>query len=76
MNDNAIADQSNHSMNSKFIKDMPLDILLEIFSLLEPIDLLYLSRVSKDLHDLLTLNDSSFLWKSVRFLAFFVETVP
>ena len=55
---------------------MPLDILLEIFSLLEPIDLLYLSRVSKDLHDLLTLNDSNFLWKSVRLLAFFVETVP
>lgn len=54
--------------DSPFLKDVPLDILIEIFRLLEPIDLLYLSRVSKSLHDLLSSNDMIFLWKLVRLL--------
>ena len=80
-NDNTIAGHSNRSRikgkreNSKFMKDIPVDVLLEIFSHLQPEDLLHLSRVSKSLHDLLTSNDLIFLWKLVS-LAFFVETMP
>ena len=51
---------------SVFMKELPLDVVLEIFGLLEPIDLLHLSRVSKSLHDLLTSSDVTFLWKLVR----------
>jgi len=61
--------------NSKLLKDVPLDVLLEIFRLLEPVDLLHFSRVSKSLHDLLTSNDLSSLWKSVCSLAVFVEAM-
>jgi len=80
-NDNAIADQLNRSRikgkreNSKFMKDIPVDVLLEIFSYLGPEDLLHLSRVSKSLHDLLISDDLTFLWKLVC-LAFLVETTP
>ena len=52
------------------MKELPLDVILEIFGQLEPIDLLHLSRVSKSLHDLLTSSNVTFLWKLVRlFLA-------
>src|SRR5258705_7052272 len=50
---NAIAARPNRSKtrgkrgNINFSIDIPFDILLEIFKLLEPIDLLHLSRVSK-----------------------------
>ncbi len=70
-NDNTIADQSNRSRvkgkeeNLKFMKDIPFDVLLEIFSLLQPDDLLHLSRVSTSLRDLLTSKSLICLWKSV-----------
>ena len=66
LNDKAIA-ESNRSV-SKLMNDIQFDILLEIFSLLEPNDLLHFSRVSKGLHDLLTSNDLLFLWKLIRML--------
>lgn len=77
---NAIPDQSNRSRikgkeeNSKFMKDIPFDVLLEIFSLLHPGDLLHLSRVSTSLHDLLTSKSLICLWKSVCLLPFFFES--
>ena len=72
--DNAVAVKSSRAStkrkreDSKFLKEIPLDVLLEIFKLLEPIDLLHLSRVSSSLHDLLTSDDTTSLWKSVRLL--------
>jgi hypothetical protein len=54
---------------SKF-NDFPFDVLLEIFKLLEPVDLLNLSRVSNRLHGLLGSDNMVSLWKSVCFLHF------
>ncbi|KAL0574785.1 hypothetical protein V5O48_007177 [Marasmius crinis-equi] len=48
------------------IKDMPLDILYEIFCLLTPYDLLRLSRTSKDLRKILMSRPSLFVWKACR----------
>jgi hypothetical protein len=65
----AIAHRSNSdkikgkSANSQL--DIPIDVLLEIFRRLQPVDLLHLSRVSRNLHDLLTSEDVTFLWKFV-----------
>jgi hypothetical protein len=61
--------------DSKFPEDVPLDVLIEIFGLLEPVDLLHLSRVSKSLHDLLSSDDMIFLWNLVRLLPSVVETI-
>lgn len=49
---------------------IPLDVCLEIFKLLEPVDLLHISRVSKRLQEFLTSNNMVSLWKSVGFLGF------
>ena len=82
LSDNAVAYKSNRRGikskrgDSKISKDVPLDVLVEIFRLLEPVDLLHLSRVSKSLHDLLSSNDMIFLWKLVSLLSSFLETIP
>ncbi|KAJ7775181.1 hypothetical protein B0H16DRAFT_1408474 [Mycena metata] len=47
----------------RFITEMPLDILFEIFSELLPVDLLHLSRASKALRAILLRKSSIFLWK-------------
>ncbi|KAF8163575.1 hypothetical protein B0H34DRAFT_695953 [Crassisporium funariophilum] len=44
------------------INEMPMDILLEIFSQLQPVDLLHLSRANKDLRSILLSSGSAFLW--------------
>jgi hypothetical protein len=44
----------------RLMKDLPVDVALEIFGQLEPIDLLNLSRVSKGLRSLMTSNDVRF----------------
>ena len=49
----------------RFVTEMPVDILLEIFSNLEPIDLLHLSRASRSLRNLLTSNNTAYIWKLV-----------
>ncbi|KAH9832251.1 uncharacterized protein C8Q71DRAFT_778106 [Rhodofomes roseus] len=53
--------------------NMPMDILLEIFSHLLPIDLLNLARTSKPFRSLLLSRGSSSLWKASRRL---VEGLP
>ncbi|KAG2035333.1 hypothetical protein BDR03DRAFT_962790 [Suillus americanus] len=45
---------------------MPIDILLEIFGLLEPADLLYLSRTSKAFRKVLLSNSAVSVWKAAR----------
>ncbi|SJL13368.1 uncharacterized protein ARMOST_16810 [Armillaria ostoyae] len=48
------------------VAETPLDVLFEIFSNLEPLDLLRLSRTTKDLRALLLRRSSSFVWKRAR----------
>ncbi|PCH43558.1 hypothetical protein WOLCODRAFT_122186, partial [Wolfiporia cocos MD-104 SS10] len=48
------------------IPDMPLDILLEIFSCLEPKDLLNLARTSKSLRQLLMTRETISVWRAAR----------
>ncbi|KAK1232186.1 hypothetical protein PQX77_004698 [Marasmius sp. AFHP31] len=50
----------------RYIKEVPLDVLFEIFSYLEPLDLLRLSRTSKDLRRILISRSSSSVWKAAR----------
>ncbi|KAI0062068.1 hypothetical protein BV25DRAFT_1838588 [Artomyces pyxidatus] len=52
----------------KVIFSMPLDIILEIFSHLLPMDLLSLARTSKDLRNLLMSRKMASMWKSARLL--------
>jgi len=49
----------------KTMTEMPLDILFEIFSHLQPIDLLHLSWTTKDIRAIVVDNNASFLWKKV-----------
>ncbi|KAK0451975.1 uncharacterized protein EV420DRAFT_1559501 [Desarmillaria tabescens] len=48
------------------MSDIPLDILLEIFSHLDPRDLLHLCRTSKSLRAVLLDRSALFVWKSAR----------
>ncbi|KAL0577111.1 hypothetical protein V5O48_004864 [Marasmius crinis-equi] len=50
----------------RYIKEMPLDVLFEIFGYLEPFDLLRLSRTSKDLRRALISRSSKSVWKAAR----------
>jgi len=47
------------------MNEMPNDILLEIFSHVEPIDLFHVSRTTKALRDLITRSNSIFVWRRV-----------
>ncbi|KAJ7085781.1 hypothetical protein B0H15DRAFT_846352 [Mycena belliarum] len=47
----------------RFITEMPLDILFEIFSQLYPVDLLSLSRASKALRAIVLRKSVAFIWK-------------
>ncbi|KAJ7744940.1 hypothetical protein DFH07DRAFT_19050 [Mycena maculata] len=46
------------------LPDMPLDILFEIFSQLEPLDVLRLARTTKDLRSVLMSHSAISIWKS------------
>lgn len=46
------------------IMDMPLDVLLEIFEFLLPLDVLHLSRTSNDIRNVLMHRSAMFIWKS------------
>ncbi|KAF8907417.1 hypothetical protein CPB85DRAFT_1311757 [Mucidula mucida] len=48
------------------IADTPLDVLFEIFSYLDPIDLLRISRTTKDLRQLLMSKSSALIWERAR----------
>ncbi|KAF8177604.1 hypothetical protein BJ912DRAFT_1146553 [Pholiota molesta] len=56
------------------VKEMPLDILFEIFSRLNPIDLVNLTRTSKDLRAIFTSRSSISVWKAAR--ANIIPTMP
>ena len=58
--------QEERCSDSGFL-ELPFDVLLEIFSLLEPVDLLHLSSASRYLLRLLRSNDTLYIWTSVRF---------
>jgi len=60
--------QEERSSDSGFL-ELPFDILLEIFSLLEPVDLLHLSSASRYLLRLLRSDDALYIWTSVRFFS-------
>jgi hypothetical protein len=47
----------------RFITEVPLDVLFEIFGQLLPADILNVSRASKVLRDMLLRKSSAFLWK-------------
>ncbi|KAJ2922246.1 hypothetical protein H1R20_g14849, partial [Candolleomyces eurysporus] len=46
----------------KYIREMPLDVLLEIFSHLEPADLIHLSRTTKALRSIMMVRSSRSIW--------------
>ncbi|KDR80012.1 hypothetical protein GALMADRAFT_242213 [Galerina marginata CBS 339.88] len=50
----------------KQLIEMPLDLLFEIFGRLEPLDLLHLTRTTKDLRALLMNRSSTSIWKQSR----------
>ncbi|THU81852.1 hypothetical protein K435DRAFT_872896 [Dendrothele bispora CBS 962.96] len=50
----------------KIATEIPLDVIFEIFSYLEPLDILRLSRTSRDLRNLLTTRSSECVWRSAR----------
>ncbi|KAJ3805165.1 hypothetical protein F5876DRAFT_82097 [Lentinula aff. lateritia] len=50
----------------KLAKDVPLDVILEIFCYLEPGDLLRLARTSRDLRDILMSKSSESIWRISR----------
>ncbi|KDR81922.1 hypothetical protein GALMADRAFT_240234 [Galerina marginata CBS 339.88] len=50
----------------KQLVEMPLDVLFEIFGRLEPLDLLHLSRTTKELRALLMSRSSMSIWKQSR----------
>ncbi|KAK7037988.1 hypothetical protein R3P38DRAFT_2903806 [Favolaschia claudopus] len=47
----------------RFITEVPLDVLLELFGYLLPLDILNLSRASKALRNILLSKSSLFVWK-------------
>ncbi|KIM48752.1 hypothetical protein M413DRAFT_437932 [Hebeloma cylindrosporum] len=46
----------------RLMTEIPVDTLLEVFSHVEPLDLLHLSWATKDLHALINASRNSFLW--------------
>lgn len=49
----------------KVMTELPFDILLEIFGYLEPLDLLNISRATKELRAFITGENTTVLWKQV-----------
>ncbi|KAJ3930585.1 MAG: hypothetical protein NXY57DRAFT_1085281 [Lentinula lateritia] len=50
----------------RLAKDIPLDVILEIFCYLEPRDLLRLARTSRDLRHILMSRTSESIWRATR----------
>ncbi|KAF9070281.1 hypothetical protein BDP27DRAFT_1263940 [Rhodocollybia butyracea] len=50
----------------RLVKDMPLDVVFEIFSHLGPRDLLHLARTSKDLRAMLITKKAEGIWRAAR----------
>jgi hypothetical protein len=47
------------------MSEVPLDVIYEIFGLLEPVDLLHISWASKSLNAIVTSKAAEFLWERV-----------
>ncbi|KAK0491270.1 hypothetical protein IW261DRAFT_1620664 [Armillaria novae-zelandiae] len=58
------------------LMDMPLDIWLEIFEVLHPLDLLHLARSTKHLRSVLMSRSLSAIWKNARLSSDFPEPMP
>ncbi|KAF9070945.1 hypothetical protein BDP27DRAFT_1219832 [Rhodocollybia butyracea] len=50
----------------RLAKDIPLDIVFEIFAYLHPLDLLRLSRATKELRCILINKSSEHVWRTAR----------
>ncbi|KAJ8092075.1 hypothetical protein PM082_024315 [Marasmius tenuissimus] len=50
----------------RMVKDMPLDVILEVSKSLEPLDILHLARTSRALRELLMKRSSIPIWRSSR----------
>ncbi|KIK58609.1 hypothetical protein GYMLUDRAFT_693142 [Collybiopsis luxurians FD-317 M1] len=48
------------------LHNLPLDIVLEIYSYLEPLDILRLSRTSKDMRTFLMTRNNAIIWRKAR----------
>ncbi|KAG0698024.1 hypothetical protein DFH29DRAFT_1003243 [Suillus ampliporus] len=57
---------SRRKKTLSLIITMPIDMLLEIFSLLDPADLLHLSRTNKAFRNVLLSNNAISVWKAAR----------
>jgi len=70
----AVQDRTNYSRvrgrrgQLKIMTEMPTDILLEIFSRLQPLDLLHIAHATKALRALVTGGNTAYIWKLVRLL--------
>ncbi|KAE9396287.1 hypothetical protein BT96DRAFT_1021457 [Gymnopus androsaceus JB14] len=53
-------------MLERLAKDVPLDVIFEIFSYLDPSDLLRLARTSNDLRGILMSKSSESIWRTAR----------
>ncbi|SJL02255.1 uncharacterized protein ARMOST_05581 [Armillaria ostoyae] len=58
------------------LMNMPLDIWLEIFEVLHPLDLLHLARSTKHLRSVLMSRSLSTIWKNARLSSDFPEPMP
>ncbi|KAK0190696.1 hypothetical protein F5146DRAFT_564769 [Armillaria mellea] len=56
--------------------NMPLDIWLEIFEVLHPLDLLHLARSTRHLRSVLMSRSLSAIWKNARLSSDFLEPMP
>lgn len=74
IDDNSVDDPKSRTLD--IMNEMPTDILLEIFSHVEPIDLFHISRTTKTLRDLVTSSNSMFVWKRVRQLSTYLHLSP
>ncbi|KAF8958278.1 hypothetical protein BDZ97DRAFT_1762293 [Flammula alnicola] len=62
--------RTNSRAKLGLLPSLPLDVLFEIFSHLMPVDILYLSRTTKELRRLLLHRSATFVWKAA------LENVP
>ncbi|KAF9473294.1 hypothetical protein BDN70DRAFT_397879 [Pholiota conissans] len=60
----------------KKLVEMPVDILFEIFSCLDPLDLVYMARTTRALRALLTGPSSKLIWKASRSNVFGLPDCP
>jgi hypothetical protein len=60
----------NKKKQETFLTELPLDVFLEIFEYLQPLDLLNLSYTAKELRSILTAEYAASIWKKVLYMPF------